>query len=123
MGNSCQKKKVSSVEDGTTPKDRDSEDNDLEQVNLTDLNLDLFFLCKKFGRRATFVQLSERMIAPFLPFIKTQEKQNLALNNALNQIFTQGYLSENILYHNDMHAFDVAQMTYILLTGDDGLIV
>ena len=121
MGNVCQTKKVSL--EGTSPEDGDLGDSELDQVNLTDLNLDLFFLCKNFGRRPTFVQLSERMIAPFVPHIKIQEKQSLALNNALNQIFTQGYLSENVLYHNDMHAFDVAQMTYILLTGEDGLIV
>ena len=64
MGNTCQTKKVSL--EGNTPEGKDSGD-ELKQVNLKDLNLDLFFLCKNFGRRPTFVQLSERMIAPFVP--------------------------------------------------------
>ena len=34
----------------------------------------------------------------------------------------EGYSRFEVSYHNDLHGFDVAQMMYYLLYGDEGLI-
>ena len=33
----------------------------------------------------------------------------------------EGYAQFNVAYHNDLHGFDVLQMTYIVLNSKDGL--
>ena len=32
----------------------------------------------------------------------------------------EGYEQFSVTYHNDLHGFDVAQMTYFMLHGEDG---
>ena len=57
------------------------------------------------------------MIKPYTDQIKVKEQE---LQRFLQNI-SAGYREYNVSYHNDLHGFDVAQMSYIILEGENGL--
>lgn len=58
------------------------------------------------------------MIEPYLPAIGTS--QDPKLRKFLNMI-SAGYREFNVSYHNDIHGFDVCQMSLVILQGPNGL--
>ena len=82
--------------------------------------MDIFSLCKVHGDQTAIVTLTQRLLYDSLDQIGSNLLKD-KVNESVIQI-QEGYAQFNVSYHNDKHGFDVAQMTYILLYGDDGLI-
>ena len=75
-------------------------------------------MCNKHGRSKTIGTLTKRI---FVGSLNQFGDSNLTdkVNFGLVKIL-EGYEQFKVPYHNEIHAFDVVQMTSFVLSGEDG---
>ena len=78
-----------------------------------DVNFNTLQFCKDLGRRAALSVLTIHILQ-VLNIDKLPHMNQMKLSRFIGQIY-KGYKRE-VEYHNDMHAIDVLQMSYLFMT-------
>ena len=96
----------------------ENSDQNLDAIDLLDININIFKLCDRHGRSHTIATLTKKL---FVGCLSQLGSANLTdkVNEGLVKIL-EGYQQFNAAYHNEIHGFDVAQMTNFVLSGEDG---
>ena len=82
-------------------------------ADVDEINFDTLKFCHELGRKAALSVMTV-YILQVLHIDKLQQLNQTKLSRFVGQIY-KGYLRE-VEYHNEMHALDVLQMSYIFLT-------